>query len=165
MDNHVKNKKYGNFVSISSLTGAKINWMRTDKLIDKVYLNAGKNVILTLTLLHKICSMCGLPLSNIWHDFSSKKSDVQLILKAIILRNQSINHLWSASKKTPQTRVIFFKWFSLDIDYSRPQQAALGLFWATIVAHSSVRDNGVIVLTCQRYHCWNVARTCTVVVD
>ena len=24
----------------------------------------------TLTLLHKICSMCGCPLSNIWHVFS-----------------------------------------------------------------------------------------------
>ena len=30
-------------------------------------------IILTLTLLHKICSMCGFPLSNIWHVFSPKK--------------------------------------------------------------------------------------------
>ena len=43
-------------------------------------------------------------------------------------------------KKNPpkncQKNIFFF----LEL-YSRPQQAALGLFWATIVAHSSVRVN------------------------
>ena len=44
------------------------------------------------------CSMCGFPLSNIWHVFSSKK----MILKAIILQNQSVSYIESANRKTPQ---------------------------------------------------------------
>ena len=46
-----------------------------------------------ITLLHKICSMCGCPLSNIWHVFFLKKcsSDEQLILKANKLQNQSLS--------------------------------------------------------------------------
>ena len=44
----------------------------------------------TLTLLHKICSMCGFPLSNIWHVLTS---DEQLILKAIMLQIQSVSYL------------------------------------------------------------------------
>ena len=67
--------------------------------------------ILNLTLLNKICHMCGFPLrSNIWHDFSSKK---HLILKAIILQNQSVSYFSSANRKTAQNesekkKFIFF---------------------------------------------------------
>ena len=35
-------------------------------------INLARASSLTLTLLHKICSMCGCPLSNIWHVFSQK---------------------------------------------------------------------------------------------
>ena len=56
------------------------------------------------------------------------------------------------------TNIYYFSYFSYESEkksnfffflknllgnYSRPQQAALGLFWATIVAHSSVRVNDV----------------------
>ena len=54
-------------------------------------INLARACSLTLTLLHKICSMCGCPLSNIWHVFSLKKclSDEQLILKANKLQNST----------------------------------------------------------------------------
>ena len=60
-------------------------------------------LILTLTLLHKICSMCGFPLSNIWHGFFFKKtSDEQLILKAIIFQNRSVTNLCKWKDTTKQ---------------------------------------------------------------
>ena len=68
----------------------------------------------------------------------------QLILKAIILQNQSVSYLQHANRKTPRNesekKNCYYYFFSKSLlgDYSHPQQAALGLF-ATIVAHSSVR--------------------------
>ena len=35
-----------------------------------------KNINLTLTLLHKICSICACPLSNIWHVFSGRAAGI-----------------------------------------------------------------------------------------
>ena len=58
------------------------------------------------------------------------------IFKAQIERH----HKTKVKKKSKN----YFLFKNLLGDYSRPQQAALGLFWATIVAHSSVRVNSVI---------------------
>ena len=58
---------------------------------------ARKATTLTLTLLHQICSMCGFPLSNIWHVFFrfffKKTSDEKLIFKVIMLQNQSVSYV------------------------------------------------------------------------
>ena len=49
-------------------------------------------------------------------------------------------HKTKVKKKSPQKLSKKIYIFFLEL-YSHPQQAALGLFWATIVAHSSVRVN------------------------
>ena len=56
-----------------------------------------------------------------------KTSDEQLILKTIILQNQSVSYLQSANRKIPQNECEFFFFFFFRF------------FSATIVAHSRLR--------------------------
>ena len=70
--------------------------------------------------------MRGSPLSNIMF-FPQKTSDEKLILKAIILQNQSVSYLISTNKNTPQKESEIFFLKNLLGDYSLPQQAVLGL--------------------------------------
>ena len=79
--------------------------------------------------------------------FLQKTFVEQLIFKAIILQISQLaifkaqikSHHKTKVKKNAIKMCFFFK--NLLRDYSRPQQAALGLFWATLVTHSSVRVN------------------------